>query len=143
MTSPTTSTQKVGIKPLPFPDSDGQLFWDGCARQELRLQWCGNCGTPRFPPSPLCPACLSGAYDWRVASGMGRIYSFVVVREPLNPAFAGDLPYVVAIIELDEGPHMISNVVEVPLERINIDMRVRVCFEQVSDKIVLPKFRPG
>jgi len=124
-------------------DGDSQPFWDACAREQLVVQRCRACATSRFPPSPICPECLSAEHDWLAAAGAGTVYSFVIVREALNPAFKDEVPYVVAIIELAEGPHMLSNVVGVPVERVRIGMPVRVSFERLSDDVVVPKFRPA
>ncbi len=133
----------IKSKPLPVPDADSKPFWEACAKHELSLQRCGDCGAWRFPPSPLCPQCLSRAYAWQPAAGRGSVYSFVIVREAMDPAWKDDLPYVVAIIALEEGPHMLSNVVGIPVEQVHVGMPVAVCFARASGDIVLPKFQPA
>lgn len=130
-------------KPLPIPNPDTQPFWDGCARGELLLQRCLSCRTYRHPPSPRCHVCLSANHEWIRASGRGALYSYVVVHHALNPAWEEDVPYIVAIIELAEGPHIMSNLVDVPKDRVSIGMALTVCFQRASDEFVLPKFRPA
>ena len=128
-------------QPLPIPNPDTELFWQGCGRSELLLQRCLSCRSYRHPPSPICDTCLSSENEWVPASGQGTVYSFVIVRESLRGLkFA--VPYVVAIIELAEGRHMLSNVVGIPVEQVQIGMRVRVFFERVNEEISLPKFKP-
>jgi uncharacterized OB-fold protein len=138
-----TRAMQQRAKPLPIPNEDTKPFWEGCAREELRLQRCRACGAYRHPPSPRCPACLSGDAAWVAASGDGTVYSYVVVHQALDPAWEGDVPYVVAIIALAEGPHLLSNVVDTPVDRVAVGMPVKVCFERATEDVVLPKFRPA
>ena len=129
-------------KPLPIVDQDTQPFWEGCANGQLLLQRCGQCGALRHPPSPFCHECLSPANEWVAASGEGTVYSYVVVHRPFHPAWDGETPYVVAIIALAEGPHIMSNVVGVPVDQVAVGMPVKVTFERATDEITLPKFGP-
>lgn len=130
-------------KLVPVPNEDTRLYWEGCAREELLLQQCRACGAYRHPPAPLCAQCLSRDTEWVPASGQGTVYSFVVVHQALDPAWAGDVPYVVAIVELTEGPHMLTNIVGTPVDQVAVDMPVQVVFERASDEIMLPRFRPA
>ncbi len=132
--------QKATV-PLPIPNPDTEPFWQGCSRSELLLQRCLSCRSYRHPPSPICDACLSSEHEWVRASGKGTVYSFVIVRESLR-GWKFEVPYIVAIIELAEGSHILSNVVGVPVERVGIGMPVHVFFEQITDEISLPKFKP-
>lgn len=129
-------------KPLPIPNPDSQPFWDGCARDELLLQRCLSCQAYRHPPSPRCHVCLSADHEWVQASGRGVVYSFVIVHHALNSAWEDDVPYVVAIVKLEEGPHILSNLVDVQVDSVKIGMALSVCFERASEEIVLPKFSP-
>ncbi len=129
-------------KPLPILDHDNKPFWDGCARGELLLQRCGDCGAYRHPPRPICDHCLSAKADWVASSGEGTVYSFVVVHRAFHPAWEEEVPYVVAIVELAEGPHVMTNIVDTPPETVTVGMPVRVTFDKVTDEISLPKFRP-
>jgi len=129
-------------KPLPVVDEDTAPFWKYCKSHELRMQKCENCGYIRFPASILCPKCHSMEAKWTRLSGKGRIYSFVIFRHAFHPSFKDDIPYAAAIIQLDEGPRLDSNITDCPLEDIRIDMPVEVYFDDVTGDISLPKFRP-
>ena len=130
-------------KPIPVPSEESRPFWDATSRGELLLQRCGDCGAHRFPPSVLCPECSSTAADWRPVSGRGKVYSFVIFHRAYHPAFADDVPYAVACIELEEGPRLMSNIVGIPPDEVRCDMPVAVVFEKITDDISLPKFRPA
>lgn len=131
-------------KPLPTPDRDTLPYWEGCRRHELLMQRCADCGTYIFPPLPMCPACTSMNREWGRVSGRGRIYSWFVVHHATHPDFVDDVPYAVVLVELDEQPglRLPSNVVECSIEEIEIGMPVEVVFEDVTDEVTLPKFRP-
>lgn len=122
---------------------DSQPFWDGCARGELLLQRCDACGAFRHPPSPICPNCLSDAAGWVRASGRGSVYTFTVVRQALARGFDEKLPYVVAVIELDEGVKFLANLVDADPETVTIGMPVEVTFEAFDGAAQLPQFRPA
>src|SRR5688572_22551207 len=129
-------------KPTPVVDHLSAPFWEGCREDQLLVQTCGECGTPRFPPGPMCPACGSEQSAWKPATGRGRVYSWIVVRHPI-PAeiYASDVPYVVALIDLDEGVRMPTNIVDCAPEAVTAGMPVEVCFRTVGD-LRLPQFRP-
>lgn len=128
--------------PYPVPNPDNQGFWDACRRGELRLQRCLGCGAWRHHPRPMCPACHSLDYEWALASGRGVVHTFTIVHRPTLPAFEDQLPYNVIVVRLEEGPLMVSNLVDSPAEAIRIDLPVEVVFEPLTDDIALPKFRP-
>jgi len=131
------------LRPLPGPDAVSQPFWDGCARHELLLQCCAACGRHRFPPSPVCADCGSDAAEWVPASGRGTVYSWIVVRHPVpRESFEREVPYVVALVALDEGVRMASNVVGCAPDRVRAGMPLEVVFDDVQDGVALPKFRP-
>ncbi len=129
-------------KPLPRGTEDTAPFWEAALRGELRMQRCISCGHIRFPPALLCPRCWSEAHEWALLSGRGRVFSWVVVHQSQHPAFNADTPYNVAIVELDEGPRLHTQIVECPLDQVRIGMPVEVVFEKVRDDVALPKFRP-
>jgi uncharacterized OB-fold protein len=129
-------------KPLPVITSDNREYWDFCKRHELRVQKCRECGHQRFPPSFLCPKCHSTNADWVALSGKGEVYSYVVFRVPYHPSYVDDIPYTVAFIKLAEGPRMESNLTGIAPEEVRVGMAVEVYFDDVSDNISLPKFRP-
>ena len=128
--------------PVPVRNIDNAGFWDGCGCHELRLQRCSACGTVRHHPRPMCPHCTSVDYAWVRASGRGTLYTFTLVHGPTLPVFQAHTPYNVAVIQLDEGPFMVSNVVGCRPEQLRIGMRVEVVFEAIDDSISLPKFKP-
>jgi uncharacterized OB-fold protein len=129
---------------LPIPDEDSQVFWEGCRRHRLLIQQCDACAAYRFPPSPVCPQCLSPLTAWREDPGAGEVLTFCVYHSELaGPAWRHTLPYVVAVVHLRcSGVNMLSNVVGVAPERVNIGMPVRVVFESIDPAVTLPKFVP-
>ena len=129
-------------KPLPIRTPDTAAFWDACRQHELRFQKCRQCGFVRWPPSFLCPRCYFREAEWIISSGRGTVYSYVVYRETYHPSFFGDLPYVVALIELEEGPRFLSNIVGVSPEEVRCDMPVVLAWDDVTGEVSLPKFRP-
>lgn len=130
-------------KPLPVPDAISAPYWEACRRHELILQRCGDCGTVRFPPAAMCSCCRSRKAEWKRASGTGKVYSWNVVVHPIpEDLYAADVPYVVALVELDEGVRMPTNIVDCDPKRIEADMPVEVVFDDVTEAVTLPKFRP-
>jgi uncharacterized OB-fold protein len=128
-------------KPIPVPSDESRPYWDALRDKQLLMPRCDDCGHRWFPPSLLCPKCNSSAWEWTPVSGKGRIFSFVVYHRVYHPAFASEVPYAVAVIELDEGPRMYSNVVGMPPDKLACDMKVEVIYEPISDEITLPKFK--
>jgi uncharacterized OB-fold protein len=130
-------------KPLPVPTPESKPFWDYCKQHELRMQKCTQCGHIRNPEAEVCPHCQSRKFDWAKLSGRGKVYSFGIVHYVYNPAFAKDIPYVVASIELEEGPRMLSNITGCKPEDVKINQPVVVYFEDVTEEFALPKFKPA
>ena len=127
-------------RPLPQPTPETQHFWDGAKAGELRLQRCAVCGHVYFPPRPLCPECSSREVGVFVASGRGKLLSYVINHRP-HPSF--ESPYAIALVELEEGPTMMSNIVECEQtpEALVLDMPLVVTFEE-HDELAIPLFRP-
>lgn len=130
-------------KPLPHVDDDNREYWEYCKNHDFRMQKCTSCGYIRFPCSIVCPECHSMEAEWTKLSGKGKVYTFTVYRRPYHPAYKDDIPYVLAIIELEEGPRMESNVTGCPVEEVKIDMPVEVYFDDVTPEFAIPKFRPS
>jgi len=128
-------------KPLPLTNEDSQEYWEACKRGELRLQKCAGCAHVRFPPAALCPRCLSESFAWEPMSGRGKVYTWIVVHRPQHPAFFEDVPYNVAIVELEEGPRLHSRIVGCSNEAIEIGMPVEVVFEKKNDDVTMPYFK--
>ncbi|SRR6266567_2644313 len=126
-------------RPLPTVIPETRGFWEGTRAGQLRIQVCDACEHRQLQASPVCAACLSPDLTWQPASGRGTVFSYTVVHHPFHPAFASETPYVVADVELEEGPVLTSNVL--PVEGVRIGLPVEVYFEPVSDEITLPKFR--
>jgi uncharacterized OB-fold protein len=118
--------------------SDTQFFWDGAKEGRLLIQQCRACGTRRHPPRPMCSECNSLEWDAIDASGRGTVYSFVMPRHPSLPFF--DDGYIVALVELEEGTRLVSNVVGVAVDEVSIGMPVRVRFDRFDGDVVLPVF---
>ena len=130
-------------KPLPRPDEESRWFWEACRRHELVVQRCRGCATLRYYPRALCPECLSHDTEYARLSGRGRVHTFTVTFQNQAPGFREELPYVMACVELDEGPKVLTNVTGCAPDEVYIGMPVVVEFEDVTDEIGLPRFRPA
>ena len=143
-----TLKQKLGlsdsdfVKPLPKPTAWSQPFWDGTKEHKLLLKKCTSCGHIDHPPYISCTNCSSEENAWVEASGKGILYAYAVNTFGVPYPFAEDLPYVVAMIDLPEGPRMISNVVGCDPQGLRNGMELEVVFEEASPEITLPKWRP-
>jgi uncharacterized OB-fold protein len=129
-------------KPLPHRTALAMPFWEGTRERELRLQRCMRCGAYRFPPQVLCRECLYEGTEWVATSGRGTVFSYVVQHRPATPAFADDVPYVVAVVELEEGPLILTNIVGCGRDEVSVGMPVEVDFVDATDEITLYPFRP-
>lgn len=128
-------------KPVPEVTDLNRAFFEGTAKGELRLRHCRSCGELFRFAHPLCPNCWSDSLDHVVASGKGKVESFTVVHMPPYEAWASSVPYVLALVALDEGVRMMSNI-DIDVADVAIDMPVEVWFEQ-RDAIAIPQFRPA
>lgn len=128
---------------LPTPTPETKPYWDALKEHRLLIQRCKECQRAYFYPRPFCPRCFSFNVEWFEASGRGKLYSFVINHRPA-PGF-GPEPYVIAVVELDEGPRMMTNLVDVEPDpdKISCDMPVRIVYEDVTAEVTLPKFRPA
>ena len=127
--------------PLPRPTPLSEPHWAGCRAGRLRVQRCRACQRYVFIPQPVCTHCSADQLEWVDSTGRGTLYSFTTVHRPPRPEF--DVPYTVAIVELDEGFHMLTNLVDCPPEALRIGLPVEVTFQPMSDEITLPMFRPA
>ncbi|MGK2900768.1 MAG: Zn-ribbon domain-containing OB-fold protein [Burkholderiaceae bacterium] len=134
--------KEAHIKPLPTPDADSQAYWDGLKEGKLLLQHCGQCGHVQFYQQVHCRQCGSEQLTHRAASGRGIVHSFSVVHRAPGPAFKQDTPYAVLLVELAEGPRMISSLIDGDPMAVQFDMPVELVCEAVNDQVVLPRFRP-
>ena len=132
-------------KPLPEITPVTQPFWEATANGKLVMQRCCDCRSWVWCPRPACVECGSEKLEWTPVSGQGHVFAFTVIRELVGHALRGfenDIPYVVAWIDLTEGPRLCSNIVGCPIHKVEIGMAVEVVFEKVGPKIFLPKFKP-
>ena len=132
----------MSSKPIPRPTPETAPFWEGCAAAELRLQHCQNCGHVQFPPRKLCSGCFSEEVEWRKASGHGTLRSWSLVVRPGAPGFENEVPFLSALVALDEGPTMLSVIRNCAVEDVDFDMRLQVIFEKRSETIFIPYFQP-
>lgn len=130
-------------KPTLRPTGLAAEFYGHCAAGELRFQRCSGCGRWRHLPRAMCAQCGSPAWEWAVSSGRGRIFSWTVTHQPSHPAFAAEVPYAVAVVEMEDEPvRMVSRLRGIEPEAIELDLPVEVAFEPVSEALALPVFRP-
>ncbi|MFN0095169.1 MAG: Zn-ribbon domain-containing OB-fold protein [Dehalococcoidia bacterium] len=129
-------------KPIPEPDEDSQPFFDGARAGTLMLMRCAACGTMRMPSRKHCDACLSTDVEWVAASGRGTVRTFGVMHQKYHAGFFDELPYNLAIVELEEGPRLVTNIVGAENAAIRVGMPVSVTFTDYGD-VSLPKFKPA
>ena len=127
---------------LPSPDAEQQPFWDGCREGRFLLRRCRACGAFSFYPRPFCPECWSPDVEWVEATGRATLYTYSVVHVNDLPPFPERVPYVAAIVELDEGPRVMTNLEEVSFDDVRIGAPVEVAYRAISDDITIPVFHP-
>jgi uncharacterized OB-fold protein len=129
-------------RPLPEADDESREFYEGARRHELMLMRCRNCRAWRLPSRPRCPDCWSTETEWAAASGRGTLYSFGVMHQKF-PGFADETPYTYAIVELEEGPRIVSDVAGVAAGDLRVDMPLVAQFDDVAPDTTLVRFRPA
>ncbi|WP_144640425.1 Zn-ribbon domain-containing OB-fold protein [Bordetella genomosp. 13] len=128
-------------RPLPQPTDATRPYWEGAVQGKLLIQQCASCGRHQFYPRLFCTACLSDEIRWVEASGHGTVYSYTVNHRGSTPYFKPRTPYVVAVIDLEEGVRLMTNIVDCEPRNVRIGARVQVCFEAVNATLALPQFR--
>ena len=128
-------------KPLPRPDHDSAPFWESCRAHAMALQRCAGCGHSRFPPRLVCPHCLSEEAAWTPVSGRGRVYVSLVMMRPPGLAWEDAVPFSLAMVELDEGVRLWSNVVGCDPDTVRIGEAVELLYDDVTPEVTLPRFR--
>jgi hypothetical protein len=132
------------MKPLPAPDPESAPFWEACKAHTLKIVRCLDCGHVRFPPTSFCPHCQSARHKWVEASGKATVFSWIVVRHPVpKDVYAGDVPYIVALVTLEEGVRMPTNIIDCAPEAVTANMKLTVRFRDVTPEISLPVFAPA
>jgi uncharacterized OB-fold protein len=129
--------------PKPFADWETRAYWEGCGRGEIVLQRCGACAKVQHRPRAICASCLSGDIEHFVASGRGQVYTFTVTHQNNARGFRQACPYVLAYVELDEGPRLLTNVVGCDPESVRIGMPVVADFTPPDEDLAVPRFRPA
>jgi len=130
------------VKPLPAPFGVSAEFWSALASGRLLIQSCAECGHRQFYPRPMCVSCGSDPI-WEEASGRGTVHTFTVIRQNGVPAFRDETPYVVAMIELEEGPRLMGGVTGCAAEELRIGMAVRAYALKVTPEIGLAMWEPA
>jgi len=136
-----SATTDKPTKPLPQVSPEMAPFFDAARRHVLAVQHCAGCGTMRFPARTICSKCLSRDATWAPVSGRGTVFSFAIMHQAIHPGFAAETPYAVVVVELDEGPRLLSNLVDCPTADVHIGMPVEVVFDDMTPEVTLPKFR--
>ena len=134
-------SDRAAARPLPETRNAGAPFWSKAAEGVLAVPKCNECNRTFWHPRPRCPHCGSERVDWIRASGKGAIHTFTIVRQSGDPYFKTRVPYAVAMIDLDEGVRIMTNIVDTPLETLAVGMRVEVLFEDAGGGIAIPLFR--
>jgi uncharacterized protein len=129
-------------KPVPRITRVNQPYWDAARNHELRLQRCTDCRHVWFPPSELCPRCLGQSFEWDRMSGRGKLWSWITMWQQYYPAFAADLPYTIAYVELEQGPRLMMTLIDCDPAQLRCDMPVEVVFDDVTENLTLPRARP-
>jgi uncharacterized protein len=132
-------------KPIPFPNVETQFFWDKVNEEEIWLQRCKTCDQGAyFYPRFFCPKCMSKDVEWFKASGKGKLYTYMINHRP-HPAFMAEAPYAIAIVELDEGVRMMTNIhgIENTPEKLILDMPLEVTFEEIAPGRKVPYWKPA
>ena len=145
-----TISTAVPAKPVPVPDERSAPFFDGALEGKLMLRRCRACNTYMSPIAgigapvrPRCVTCFSGDLEWAPAGGRATLYSFVIMHQLYDEAFATDIPYNIAVVETEEGVRLTTQVVACPNDALVIGMELEVVFEQMSETVAVPKFRPA
>jgi uncharacterized OB-fold protein len=128
---------------LPQPDLETQPFWDAAREGKLLIKQCNACGEHHFYPRPFCPKCWSGDVEWVEASGRASLYTWSVVHRNDLPPFGERVPYVAAVVDLAEGPRMMTNVVDCEFDALQIGMALHAVFHPTSDEVTIVQFRPA
>ena len=129
-------------KPLPDPTDVSRPFWDAAREHRLLIQRSRATGKHVFYPRAISPFGRGDELEWVEVSGRGTVYSYTVARRPTGPQWAADVPYVIAIVELEEGVHLTANIVECDVDAVRVDMPVEVTYQDVTPEVTLPQFRP-
>lgn len=138
----STMTQNQSARPLPHASDLTRPYWEGAAQGKLLIQQCGQCGKLRHYPRYICDNCHSFETVWKESSGRGRVHSWMVAHHAYHPAFAGELPYTLVTVELEEGVRALGRYAVPTGEGLRLDLPVRLRLETVAEGVALPLFEP-
>ena len=138
-----TTEQTEVPRPIPVPDENSQPFFDAAKAGKLLLRYCPRCNRFLGYAAEICDVCFNAKLEWRESAGRGKVYSFIIMHQVIHPGFASIVPYNVASVELEEGPRLHTNLVNIANDQIRMDMPVKVTFEKLDDEITVPKFEPA
>jgi hypothetical protein len=130
-------------RPVPVADEESRPFYEGARQHKLMLLRCSSCGVWRLPGRQRCADCWSTESAWAEASGRGKLYTWGIMHQQYHPAFADEIPYNYAFVELDEGPRLITNIVECANEDLRVDLPVVASYDDVSEETTLVRFKPA
>jgi hypothetical protein len=131
-------------KPLPLATATSRPFWEALTRHEVQIQQCSDCEAWIYYPRAFCPECLSPDLEWKQVSGSGTLYSFTIARRPTAPFWADEVPQLIAVVELDEGPRLTSTLCNVEEGDIRVGMRLKPLFDDVAGKeVTLLRYEPA
>ncbi|MDP9117637.1 MAG: MaoC family dehydratase N-terminal domain-containing protein [Actinomycetota bacterium] len=136
--TPVAPTTDAILRPVVSQDT--AFFWDGCRAGELRIQRCTTCGTLRHPPGPMCPSCGGGELGYVLASGRGEVFSYVIHHHPKVPG--RPLPFVIALVELEEGVRMLGELIDADPAQVVVGMAVEIALTRIDDELTIPHWRP-
>ena len=129
-------------KPLPTIAGETKVFWDGCKKGELIIQQCNSCNEYQFYPRGICSNCWTTDIKWVHSTGRGKVWTYTITYQNRTPGFAEDVPYVLALVELEEGVKMFTNIIECDPKEVKIGMDVEVTFVRANNFITIPYFKP-
>jgi len=127
---------------LPIITAENAPYWQSTRAHALKLPFCMVCERAFYPVQGRCPRCLGDRLDWRAVSGRARVYSWIVVHQVYDQSFAERVPYIVAVVELDEGPRLVTNIVNCPPEKVGCGVQVRAVYDDIDDEVALVYFEP-
>lgn len=127
---------------LPNITEENAPYWRSAREHSLKLPYCADCSRFFYPVQSRCPRCLGSELDWRKVSGRGRVYSWINVHQVYHPSFESLVPYITAVVELEEGPRLVTNIVNCESGRIKVGLKVRVVYKDLNDECALVQFEP-
>lgn len=131
------------MKIIPRPDELTAPYFEAAAEGRLAIQRCSGCGRLHHTPVVSCPGCHGDAFEWPSMSGRGTLFTYTVVQHSVHPVTVGAIPYIIALVELEEGPRVLANLRDVAPEDAHIGLPVEVFFEELDEETKLPQFRPA